>query len=204
MKIIFLALMMTGLLGAQTVTVVPDLTPEEKMAGLAELERTKAMMEKSLAGLSEAQANWKAAPEKWSVLECVEHLSLTESALTGMLTATLRGPDASAEQLEKSKGKSQRLTRFMPDRSNKVQAPAEIRPAGKYETLPAGKDALFAARMHTMELLKKGDASLKTHILNHPFFGEIDGLAWFHMISLHMERHNKQIEEVKASAEFPR
>lgn len=192
----------TGLLAAQSSAV--ELSAEEKKAGLAELARTKAMVENSLANLSEAQGKWKAAPEKWSVLECVEHLAMTEQALAGMLAASLKGPEAGAEQMAKSKGKSQVLTRFMPDRSNKVQAPAEIRPSGKFTTLAEAKVALLAARSQTVAMLENGDASLKTHVLKHPFFGEIDGLTWFQMMSLHMERHNKQIEEVKANSEFPR
>lgn len=192
---------MTGLLSAQTPEAA--LSAEDKKTGLAELARTKAMVENSLAGISEAQAKWKATPEKWSVLECVEHLALTEQALTGMLKASLRGPAASEELLTKSKGKSQILNKFMPDRSSKVQAPAEVRPTGKFSSLAAAKDALLATRTQTMAMLENGDASLKTHVLKHPFFGEIDGVTWFQMISLHMERHNKQIEEVKANAEFP-
>lgn len=197
-----LFLVMTSLLCAQSPEAV--LSSEEKKSGLAELARTKAMVENSLAGLTEAQAKWKAAPEKWSVLECVEHLAMTEQALTGMLKASLRGPAASEEQLAKTKGKGQILGKFMPDRSNKAQAPAEVRPTGKFTSLAAAKDALVATRTQTMSMLESGDASLKTHVLKHPFFGEIDGLTWFQMISLHMERHNKQIEEVKASAEYPR
>jgi hypothetical protein len=193
---------MTGLLAAQTSSI--ELSAEEKKAGLAELARTKAMVETSLAGLSEAQGKWKAAPEKWSVLECVEHLAMTEQALAGMLAGSLKGPEASAEQMAKSKGKSQVLARFMPDRGSKAQAPAEVRPTGKFTTLAVAKAALLAARSQTVAMLEKGDASLKTHVLKHPFFGEIDGLTWFQMMSLHMERHNKQIEEVKANLEFPR
>ena len=43
-------------------------------------------------GLSDAQLNFRAAPEKWSVKECFYHIAATEKGLWGMLENAMNAP----------------------------------------------------------------------------------------------------------------
>src|SRR5207244_9451476 len=45
------------------------------------MQQTRKDFEKSVKGLSDAQLNFKAAPDKWSVKEVSEHIALAESFL---------------------------------------------------------------------------------------------------------------------------
>ena len=47
-------------------------------------------------GLSDAQLNFKPAPDRWSVLECVQHITLTSQGLVGFVQQTLKTPNDSA------------------------------------------------------------------------------------------------------------
>ena len=56
-------------------------------AGL--LKETKKYFLKNVKGLSDAQLDFKAAPEKWSIRQCMEHIALAESFLDQLLQGTL-------------------------------------------------------------------------------------------------------------------
>jgi type II secretory pathway pseudopilin PulG len=58
-----------------------SLTKEERERAMSELHATRKLFLDSLAGLSEAQWNFKPAPEVWSVAECAEHIALSEDRL---------------------------------------------------------------------------------------------------------------------------
>src|SRR6185436_7085478 len=57
-----------------------------------ELERTRDKFLKSVEGLSEAQWNYKAAPEKWSIAQCAEHIAAAESLIRGAVEGALTKP----------------------------------------------------------------------------------------------------------------
>src|SRR5436309_11926563 len=50
------------------------------------LESTRQGVQDATAGLSEAQWNFKPAPDRWSVAEVTEHIAAAEDFLRGMVT----------------------------------------------------------------------------------------------------------------------
>ena len=78
--------------------------------------------------LSDAQWNFKAGPDRWSVGEVVEHLALAENFLAEARQKAMDGPAATAEQLAKAKGQDAVILKAIPDRTKKVQAPEPIQP----------------------------------------------------------------------------
>jgi uncharacterized damage-inducible protein DinB len=50
-----------------------------------DLESTKQGVLEATAGLSEAQWNFKAGPDRWSVAEVAEHIAAAEGFLRGMI-----------------------------------------------------------------------------------------------------------------------
>ena len=61
-----------------------DATQADKDKALAYLESTKKGVLDATKGLSETQWNFKPAPDKWSVAECVEHIAAAEDFIRGM------------------------------------------------------------------------------------------------------------------------
>ena len=47
---------------------------------------------KSIKGLSDAQLDYKAAAEKWSVRNCIYHIAATEKGLWGMFEGAMKSP----------------------------------------------------------------------------------------------------------------
>ena len=175
------------------------ITTEERSTTLKELERTRTLMLAAIAGVSEAQAQKKPAPDRWSVLECVEHLALTERGIFATMQANLKAPEASEAERAKTKGKAELLGQFMPDRSRKATAPVEVAPRGEFKTLAAARAAFEAARKETIDFVATTDLPLHAHVTKHFAFGELDVYQWFVLMAGHVERHTKQIHEVKAT-----
>jgi hypothetical protein len=62
-----------------------ETTQADKDRALAYLETTKKGVLDATKGLSEAQWNFKAAPDKWSVAQCTEHIAAVEDFIRGMI-----------------------------------------------------------------------------------------------------------------------
>jgi hypothetical protein len=104
----------------------------------------------------------------------------------------------------KTKGKTEIILGVMAQRKGKAQAPEEIQPQGKMTR--AEIMAKFAeVRGRTTGMVEKVDLALKEHLAPHPFkiFDPLNAYQWLLYIPLHNMRHDKQIEEVKATAGFP-
>ena len=56
-----------------------------------EAERNTATARRLFSELNEAQLNWKPAPEKWSIAQCLEHLAVTSSKFDNYFAAALEG-----------------------------------------------------------------------------------------------------------------
>src|SRR6267143_39769 len=74
-------LMMVG----ATVASAQEVTQAEKEKALQYLETTKKGVLEATKGLSEAQWNFKAAPDRWSVAQVLEHIAAAEDFIRGMV-----------------------------------------------------------------------------------------------------------------------
>jgi hypothetical protein len=177
------------------------MTDAERAALVAHLERTAARFEKSISGLSDAQWNWKAAPERWSAAEAAEHIITSESFIRGPIEAMMKVEPA-AELLVGAR-KEELLAAPMLDRSKKFQAPEPLKPAGKYKSSAEALAAYRAERQKTIDFVKTG-GDLRLHAQAHPIAGPLDAYGWVSFLAGHSERHTLQIEEVTADANFPK
>src|SRR5437879_10014727 len=128
-------------LSGLTVPVFAEtLTNEERERGMSELHATRRLFLDAVAGLSEAQWNFKPAPEVWSVAECAEHIALSEDRLYELVTQKLMKAPAEPEKKAGVVGKDELILEKTIDRSQKFQAPEMLRPTHQW---PA-KDDLIA------------------------------------------------------------
>ena len=110
------------------------LTAEERDAALKQFQTTRDNFLKSIAGLSQKQWTFKSAPDRWSVAEVAEHITVSESTLFGLVQQRIMQSPAAPEKRELVKGKDQMILERMPDRSHKAQAPEFLRPTGRWAT----------------------------------------------------------------------
>src|SRR5215469_11519469 len=108
-----------------------DISKEEREKAVKYLEQTRANVLQATKGLSEAQWNFKPAPDRWSVAEVTEHIAAAEDFLRGQIQErVLKAPPRTDS--EDVKAIDEFVLKAIPDRSRKAQAPEPLRPTNRF------------------------------------------------------------------------
>jgi hypothetical protein len=202
--LVMICLSVTSLLAQnESPTVSTTLTPQEREFALKQYETTRDNFLKSIAGLSQKQWTFKPAPDRWSVAEVAEHITVSETTIFGLVPKLMQGP-ADPQKRDLVKGKDEIIIEKVPDRSHKVQAPEILRPTGRFATEADLTKAFGDARKSNMDYIRTTNDDLRDHFFDHPMLGTLDGYQWVLLVSAHTARHTAQIEEVKADPNFPK
>lgn len=174
----------------------------ERDYALKHLEATTQVFLDAIAGLTEAQWNFKPAPDVWSIGECAEHVVNTEVALLVLLR---RITGAAAAEGVKAELENRQVLKAYGNREYKAVAPERIRPTGRLATHDQVVAAFEHCRARTLEWLRDTPADLHAHFAEHPALKkQLDAYQWLLINGSHPDRHAAQIREVKAHAGFPR
>jgi len=178
-----------------------ELSQAEKDRAVKYLETTRKGVLDATKGLSEAQWNFKPAPERWSIAQVMEHIASAEDFLRGMdADQVMKAPAGEAGRDVKALDDAV-LTK-VPDRSTKVQAPEPLQPSNRFGSPEASVKHFVESRAATADFLKSA-AGMRAHVADSPM-GKLDAYEFVLLIAAHSERHTKQILEVKADPGFPK
>ena len=203
-SLVMVCLLLGSALAQTAQPATNTLTPEERESALKLYQTTHDNFIKSISGLSEKQWTFKPAPDRWSVAETAEHITVSETTIMGLIQHPLMQSPAAPEKREQVKGKDQLILQKVPDRSHKAQAPEMLRPTGRWATEADLAKAFEDARKANMEYVRTTNDDLRDHFFDHPAFGTLDGYQWLLLLASHSARHTAQIEEVKADPNFPK
>lgn len=160
-------------------------------------------LQKSVAGLSKEQLHFKSSATKWSVIECLEHIVISEPLIFDWLKSALDQPE-NPEKREEITVTDGEVKNMVVDRNYKAEAPADMSPTGKYQDAP---QALGDLKSHQNSILNELDNysmdDLRNHVLDLPT-GKADAYQFALFIAGHTARHTAQIEEVKNHKDFPK
>src|SRR6202158_1466604 len=180
-----------------------DVSRADKDRALQYLESTKKGVLDATKGLSDAQWNFKPAPDRWSVAEVMEHLAAAEDMLRGLLQEqVMKTPALPVRDAEETKKADDGVLAMVPDRSHKAQAPEPLKPTNRFGSPAAAQKHFVESRAATEEYLKS-TSGLRAHLGDSPL-GKLDGYEWVLLIAAHSDRHTKQMLEVKADPNFPK
>lgn len=179
------------------------LTDAERKHALDLLQKTREDLIESVKGLSNEQLTYKPGPSRWSIAECLEHIALAETGIFQMEQGAMKAPADPAKRSEITVTDEQ-VVQILTNRSGKMQSPDIIKPTGRFPSAQASLQAFSQQREKVMDYIKTTPDDLRTHYWKHPATGTIDAYQTLLLIAAHMERHRLQIEEVKASAGFPK
>jgi uncharacterized damage-inducible protein DinB len=193
-----------ALAGAAMLAFAQPLTKDERERGLSELQATRKLFLESVTGLSDAQWNFKPAPEVWSVGEVAEHIAVSEDLIFGMVAEKIMKGPAEPDKKAEVQGKDQIILEKLVDRSTKVQAPEVLRPTHRFASQQALVDHFKESRDRTIAYVANTQDDLRSHFGDHPLLKTMDGYQWLLLLSAHSHRHTLQIEEVKANPNFPK
>lgn len=142
----------------------------------------------------EAQRTMKPAPERWSVVEILEHIAIVNSRVAAMIvTLAPSAPLLAASAMASPTDIDREAFR---DRTNKLTAPDTILPQGRFDAVGAWKllerswDDVDAA------LVAASGKDLTKISRPHPVLGPLDGYQWLWAVGAHEERHTAQIVEL--------
>jgi uncharacterized damage-inducible protein DinB len=178
------------------------MTPAEREFALHHLKESRESLLRMAQSLSREQWNYRAAPGRWTVAECVEHIVTVEARLLDRIQKSLKNdPDPSRRSA--LEGQDQALVANTAARVARLQAPEVLVPTGRWPhelLLPEFE----ATRRLTRDFAANTQADLRTRFFKHPIFGDLDLYQWLILIAAHCDRHRAQSEEVMSSPEFPR
>jgi hypothetical protein len=187
--------MKTLLAFAVVVLLAPALFADDAL--VKELERTEAKLLQTIENVSPEQWTYKAAPDRWSIAECVEHITAAEPFIRAMIAKSLETPAG------KDAKKDDLILTAIVDRSKKFKAPEPLIPTNKFATKAEAIAAFKAERAKTIALAGT-DADFRAHGSDHFAFGPLDSHGWMLFLSSHSERHTLQIEEVTKTEGYPK
>ena len=175
------------------------LTPAERERATTYLAETRERWLRTMHGLSSAQLQYKPAPDRWSVAECLEHIIIVEGFLIARIETMLQqAPDSTTPTM-----RDDDMLRWVVNRETRVKGPERLMPTARWpqdKLLPAFE----AVRQCSSKFAATFQGELRQHTFPHPIFGPCDCYQWLLFLGAHGERHRLQAEEVMADSAFPR
>lgn len=198
--ILLTMLIISGLAGAPTNN---SLSKKERKFATEHMKNTKGDVMDAIKGMTEAQLNYRAAPEKWTAKECIYHIAISEKNLWAMLEVSLKSA-ANPEKRAEIKMTDEQVAKAIEDRTNKVKTFETFEPKNTpYKTLDEALSYFKTARADHIKYLKSTTEDLRSHVVQLPF-GWLDCYQLGLMVSAHSNRHSKQINEIKADPGYPK
>jgi hypothetical protein len=196
--------LMLALVVAATVPLnAAPISQADRDALINDLERSRKVFLDAIADVkTEAQWNYKPAPDRWSVAECAAHIIAAEQYFRDQIAAALKTPALPAEK--RSNAGDAVISKMVRDRSSTFQAPAQLEPKGKVVPKAQAITDFEATRKKTLDYVRTTQDPLREHGSAGPGGQVTSAYQLVLMLSGHTERHTAQLQEVKASAGYPR
>jgi len=178
------------------------ISQQDRAALIKDLENSRTIFLNAIADVkTEAQWNYKPAPDRWSVGECAAHIIAAEQYFRDNIAAALKSPALPAAQ--QSTAGDAVLVKMIRDRSQRFQAPAAIEPTGKVVPKPQAIKDFEATRAKSLDYVRTTQDPLREHGAGTPP-QVTTAYQLVLMMSGHTERHTAQLLEVKASPGYPK
>lgn len=176
------------------------LSKEDREHLLVHFEMTTQMVAEQVHGLSLAQLEYKAAPDRWSIREVVSHLAVAEPDYWRDIQKSLK---AAPDMIQKKSAATDAdILWYGIDRVVHTKTGGGHEKVDTYKDLGEALGKFQALRATMIEYIKATNDDMRAHS-----FGDrevIDCWQWMLEISTHSERHIQQIREIKNDPNFPR
>jgi len=148
----------------------------------------------ALGGITEDVAAKRPRPGRWSVLECVEHVAISEDFLRSrmMHAEYVRAPVVNKPREDAIRARGA-------DRTRPVVSPETLCPAGRFASLSEALRHFLASRAETLRYLENCSEDLRSMVTTHPLLGSVNCREMLLLIAAHPQRHAKQMHEIAAA-----
>jgi hypothetical protein len=166
---------------------------QETFAGL---EEKFGKLRQHLNTLTDDTLYFKAGPDKWSIVEVVEHLVIAEEGLLKQLSTNI--PDSTLDPDEKTPEKHQTVIKVM-ERDIEVDVPHEsLEPHGRIaleDLLTQWKD--FREKLPVL-LAEIRPENKDNPVFSHPYGGPLDPSDTLQFFEVHFDNHIRHIDRILA------
>jgi uncharacterized damage-inducible protein DinB len=152
-------------------------------------------------GLNKEQQRFRPAPDRWSVADCVEHVSIAEKGVLKKVQEALLSP---LQPETRTSMPDDAVLARVSNRTPRCASPPELHPRRRWTDFGELLRRFEAARERSLRFAAVTRADLRSYSFAHPKFGELDCYQWLLFLAAHAERHARQAEEVIADPNFPR
>jgi DinB superfamily len=174
------------------------MSTEDRQHLMVHLQMTEQWLGDEVSRLSPSQLNFRSAPDRWSVRECVAHLAVAEPDYWRDFMKAVK----SAPSQAKSSATDADILWYGIDRVVHTKTGGGHEKVERYPELAPALADFKKLRATMLEYVRSTGDDLRGHS-----FGKqepIDCWQWMLEISTHAQRHILQIREIKADANFPR
>jgi uncharacterized damage-inducible protein DinB len=160
---------------------------------LAQLQASRDIFLNSFAGVSEEQGHLKPAPDRWSVLDTIEHLTTAESIQLKLISTQRTPRPADAPNREGA------FLHMIPNRTHKMESPDGAKPIGRFATLAEATENFKTTRASVIQFLEQYTDDLRASEVKHPHpaAGMVSICEMLVAMAMHAKRHAAQIEEIR-------
>jgi len=183
--------------GAVVSAFADPMTQIDREHLVAHLEMTQAWLTDEVSPLSAAQLNFRPAPDKWTIAEVVQHLTIAEPNYWKLLHDSLKQPP---KKLDKHATDADVLW-YGIDRTRHEKTSADENPKGQEIDTAQALKTFLAMHAQLLDMARSTNEDLRGHAVPE---WHVDASQCLLEISTHEQRHILQIREIKASAGFPR
>ena len=167
------------------------MNPADRKQILRLIAESDAALVGAVAGVSDGDARRRPEPERWSVLECVEHVILGDDAMFARVSAHSTPGAPPGERREEL------ILRGMTNRERKFAAPEIARPTGRFSSLPEAIEGFCQRRRRSVAYVEQYQEDPRNRTTVHPGLGPISCHEMLLALALHPARHALQIREVR-------
>jgi len=170
-----------------------ETTNTEKREVLLMLQEGADALEVALKDIDDHAAQRKPSPESWSVLECIEHLTLTETGLLSRLRDAKPGEESHEDRARERKFRDLAL-----DRARRIEAPPQVVPPGESNTVAHALDNFTKARCETVRFVEEFRGQLHMWLTLHPLITRpVNCYEMLLLMAMHPHRHAMQIAQIR-------
>ena len=186
-------------------------TPDFLESIVAEAEKNNAAARTVAADLTEPQLNWKPAPQKWSIAQCLEHLAITSGEFDKYFTNALEIARAklavkSAPAYQPSLVGGWLARQVNPEGGRNLPAPKVFRPS-EASTITGSLEMFLKQQAKFVDFVRQSagvdynKTRLRSPVTPLMRYSLADA---FVITVLHGQRHLQQARRVREMPEFPR
>jgi hypothetical protein len=200
MKKLFIILAVIGLV---SFNADPTISKKERKSAASFLKDSEKNVMKALGNYSDEQLKYKAAPDKWSVQDCMMHIAASEKMIWTMVEQSLKGA-ANPEKRADIKMTDEQVMTVVESRENKVKTSTALEPQNTgFNSVEEAVTSFKSNRGKLIDFVKNTNIDLRNHVATLPF-GSLDGYQMLLFIGAHSNRHAAQMREVVADPGFPK